>query len=615
MRSQTLLATLRTHARRNATPEEPTTAALLASARDAIARGATRIVLRGGEPTLRPDLDALASALRDAGAKEIELCTDAARIDAARARALLDAGVTAIAVRVATTNPELHARVVSAITHPRMILRGLSTALAAGLRATVELPVAAELPPAAARIVGLSRAIPGLRVFSLAILDAASARAQGLTAVDAAAAAQELLEAYDVAAREKLVLALDESHPIAPCVIEVAPRARRLFAAVLRDAPGATATATEACARCALADRCTLGASDAAHVARAVADRAQTPIADASWLRPGKSAGHRLHVLDERDVEQFFHVDYEFGADVHSATSRIGILYRCNQLCTFCELADMDTEVPVDKVRAALEKARARGSVRVILTGGEPTLSPHLLDHVKHARACGFEQIELQTNAVLLDKPGVAEALREAGLTSAQVSLHGPDGAISDRLTAAPGTHARTMRGVDALLRVGVRVLLNHLVFKDNCQLLLDFVEMANARWGAHRAQLTIQFHSPRNEFASREDGLAHVARYREYVDVLRRAIDRARELGIGTYDLQDPTGVPSLCVLGASETYLGPILAQASQPRFHEWESEWLTRVPACSDCDVKGACMGVPRHYLALHGDEEFTAIRRPA
>jgi radical SAM protein with 4Fe4S-binding SPASM domain len=67
--------------------------------------------------------------------------------------------------------------------------------------------------------------------------------------------------------------------------------------------------------------------------------------------------------------------------------------------------------------------------------------------------------------------------------------------------------------------------------------------------------------------------------------------------------------------VLGASETYLGPILAQASQPRFHEWESEWLTRVPACSDCDVKGACMGVPRHYLALHGDEEFTPIRRPS
>ena len=65
-------------------------------------------------------------------------------------------------------------------------------------------------------------------------------------------------------------------------------------------------------------------------------------------------------------METFFHVDYEYGTEVEEPTSRLGIVYRCNQVCTFCELADMDTEVPVDKVRAALEKARARGSVRVV---------------------------------------------------------------------------------------------------------------------------------------------------------------------------------------------------------------------------------------------------------
>jgi MoaA/NifB/PqqE/SkfB family radical SAM enzyme len=223
-----------------------------------------------------------------------------------------------------------------------------------------------------------------------------------------------------------------------------------------------------------------------------------------------------------------------------------------------------------------------------------------------------MKRIELQTNAVLLDKPGFAEQLREAGLTSAQISLHGPDSAISDRLTAAPGTHQRTLKGVDNLLRVGVRVLLNHLVFKDNCHLLLAFVEMAEARWGAYRNQIVIQFHSPRNEFQSREESLRHIARYSDYVDELRAAINRARALGFSVHDLQDPTGIPSLCVLGADERYLGPILAQAERPRLHAWESGWLTRVDACKTCDAKDACMGVPRHYLALHGDGEFAPIR---
>jgi len=265
-------------------------------------------------------------------------------------------------------------------------------------------------------------------------------------------------------------------------------------------------------------------------------------------------------------------------------------------------------------VRRALDAARARGSIRVILTGGEPTLCRDLVDHVAYARTVGFEEIELQTNAVLLDRPGAAAALHAAGLTSAQISLHGPDAAISDRLTAAPGTHARTLRGVDALLEAGVRVLLNHLVFVDNASLLLEFVDMVHARWGAHCDRLVIQFHSPRNEFATREEGLRHVPRYATYAARLVAAIDRARSLGLNVRDLQDPTGIPSLCVLGADTEYLGRVTAQRTSPRFHRWESEWLTRVPACTSCARKDECMGIPKHYLALHGDSEFRAFTAP-
>ncbi len=144
-------------------------------------------------------------------------------------------------------------------------------------------------------------------------------------------------------------------------------------------------------------------------------------------------------------------------------------------------------------------------------------MSHHLKDHIAYAKSAGFEQIELQTNAVLLDRKDHAEALAKAGLTSAQISLHGPDSAISDRLTAAPGTHARTLRGIDNLLANGVHCLLNHLIFRDNCHLLIEFVEMVNARWGDHKDKLVIQFHSPRNEFTSRDAAARHIAKYSDY--------------------------------------------------------------------------------------------------
>jgi molybdenum cofactor biosynthesis enzyme MoaA len=587
------------------------------SIRDAVGKGARTIVLSGGEPTLRPDLAAIVRRARADGATEIVLETNGTRIDSkTTAGALKAAGVTSVQISLVTSNADRHRELVvippprSVETRPQHVFRGIRACLEAGLPVTMRIPLARGLPPAAARIAGLHEAFPALDKFVLAPLGAGTTTFRADQALSREELTEELEQAYKVGDRSKVSVALAADYPLPPCVTDVRGGARRLFAGLLRDVDGDRNEACSACASCALAPRCT---AQARHIEAAGGVSAARPIADAaSYFRPGKSAGSRLRVLGAAEVETFFHVDYEYDVEAPEPTSRLGIVYRCNQVCTFCELADMDTDLAPEKVRAAIDHSRARGSRRLIVTGGEPTLSPNLVEYVRYARDAGMENIELQTNAVLLDKPGLAEALREAGLTSAQVSLHGPDAEVSDRLTAAPGTHKRTLVGVDNLLRVGVRVLLNHLIFKDNCHLLGEFVEMAERRWGAHRKQMVIQFHSPRNEFQDRNESLRHIARYSDYVEPLRAAIDRARDLGFNVHDLQDPTGIPSLCVLGAEERYLGPILAQAERPRIHAWESEWITRVDACKTCDVKEACMGVPRHYLALHGDAEFKAIR---
>ncbi|UJR84359.1 radical SAM protein [Sandaracinus amylolyticus] len=572
-------------------PSDVVLAELRARIAGAVSRGARTIVISGEGAT--ESVTRVADAAR--GASDVDLVIDeGAAIAPASLAALAEAGVTRLVLRVLRRDPR-----------PALELARAWRAL--DRKVVVQLPIEPGAPSAQQRLGWLRRVAPELDHVELAPRAISAAIADDVARTDADAR------------KAKIDLSLANDHPLPPCLVELPPHARRLLAPRFRDVlpgrPGAEAAhrnaAHDACETCALAELCTITTAELARLADTITP---CPIAAATpYARPGRNAGKRLRVLGAEDVKTFFHVDYDYepigdGTPHERPTSRIGLVYRCNQTCTFCELADMDVDLSKDDVRAALEAARGRGSTRVILTGGEPTLSRDLVDHVRYARSIGFEEIELQTNAVLLDKPGAARALADAGLTSAQVSLHGPDSAISDRLTAAPGTHARTLRGIDALLEAGVRVLLNHLIFVDNAPLLLDFVDLVVTRWGAHRDRLVVQFHSPRNEFATRDEGLRHVPRYSDYATRLREAIDRARAAGLNVRDLQDPTGIPSLCVLGADASYLGTIAAQRALPRYHAWESDWLTRVAACEPCAMRDACMGVPKHYLALHGDAEF-------
>lgn len=324
----------------------------------------------------------------------------------------------------------------------------------------------------------------------------------------------------------------------------------------------------------------------------------------------------RSRVLGAKEVEDFYLVHYEYEESAETGTplptSRLGILYRCNQDCVFCQLAYMNVDLPREKIFAAIDESRERGSMRLIITGGEPTLSKNLFDYIEYARKIGFEVVELQTNAVAAHSPRFADKLVAAGLTNAQVSLHGPDGEISDRLTAAPGTHAKTLDGVSNLLDRGVAVLINHLIFADNSTLLPDFADLVEQRWSDHKDSLVIQFHAPLNEFDRVEDARQHIARFSDYAEPLLATWDRLHDQGFLVHDLQDPTGLPALCLLGANERYLGPIARQEVRPRIHKWETGWMTHVDACSACELREYCIGIPRHYLDLHGDSEFQAVK---
>jgi radical SAM protein with 4Fe4S-binding SPASM domain len=128
----------------------------------------------------------------------------------------------------------------------------------------------------------------------------------------------------------------------------------------------------------------------------------------------------------------------------------------CNANCVFCpyELQTRPHETMSD---AVFEKAVADfvaiggGSVDLTPAVGDALIHPKFVERVKHLRSFPqIDRITLTTNAILLDRHGVADVL-EAGLSRINISVAGFDAEMYQRIYRNPG-YAKVRRNIEQLL-------------------------------------------------------------------------------------------------------------------------------------------------------------------
>jgi MoaA/NifB/PqqE/SkfB family radical SAM enzyme len=134
----------------------------------------------------------------------------------------------------------------------------------------------------------------------------------------------------------------------------------------------------------------------------------------------------------------------------------------CNQLCDHCFRSSRPGRVSsldLNVLRVALEIAVAElHPDRVVISGGEPTLVPNIVQLIRLVKSLGTRP-SLCTNATLVDSAKAWE-LVAAGVTSATVGIEGV-GADYDEFRHSPGGYARATRGIRALVASGVDVTVN----------------------------------------------------------------------------------------------------------------------------------------------------------
>lgn len=138
---------------------------------------------------------------------------------------------------------------------------------------------------------------------------------------------------------------------------------------------------------------------------------------------------------------------------------RIAVTDKCNFRCVYCMPEEGVPARAHDELLSAEEIARfvriaaAEGVRRVRLTGGEPLVSHRIVPLIRDIRSIPqIEDISLTTNGALL--PGLAPALREAGLDRVNISLDTLDPEQFAQITRT-GRLEQALAGIDAALAFG----------------------------------------------------------------------------------------------------------------------------------------------------------------
>jgi MoaA/NifB/PqqE/SkfB family radical SAM enzyme len=154
----------------------------------------------------------------------------------------------------------------------------------------------------------------------------------------------------------------------------------------------------------------------------------------------------------------------------------IQMVRHCNQNCGFCSNPETPFFHDLGQVRTIVDDFVARDYFGVILTGGEPTLSPILPQAIAYAREKGLH-VRMITNGQKLADPDFCDEVWRAGLQHVHVSIHSHKHKLEDFLTGTPGSLAWAEKALTNLGKTDVTVNINTVINRYNCDHLHENID------------------------------------------------------------------------------------------------------------------------------------------
>ncbi len=163
--------------------------------------------------------------------------------------------------------------------------------------------------------------------------------------------------------------------------------------------------------------------------------------------------------------------------------------FSCNAKCPFCckaaEIrAGAESFPPLSPERSKKLLEKIRASVDMLyLSGGEPTIHPHIIDILKYSRELKFKSVGMSSNLIVMDtKMEILEYI-----DALSVSLHSSDVALHAKNIAAPITVAnRVFRNLETIYDYSrnhdLKVVINCVINLRNLDTVRDMIEFTRQR-------------------------------------------------------------------------------------------------------------------------------------
>ncbi|EYF06313.1 radical SAM protein [Chondromyces apiculatus] len=154
------------------------------------------------------------------------------------------------------------------------------------------------------------------------------------------------------------------------------------------------------------------------------------------------------------------------------------LVRHCNQYCRFCSNPETPYVLDLEAAQREIDDFVARSYFGIILTGGEPSLSPLVPEITRYAVERGLH-VRMITNGSKIADEATARRFVEAGLRHYHVSIHSCRAEVEDFLTGVKGSFALAMRALENLGALdaedraaggpGVTVNINTVINAFNC--------------------------------------------------------------------------------------------------------------------------------------------------
>lgn len=288
------------------------------------------------------------------------------------------------------------------------------------------------------------------------------------------------------------------------------------------------------------------------------------------------------------------------------------LTYKCNNNCNYCcqdrKLRTIDSELSIDKIQTILEKEK--NISKVVLTGGEATLSKDLEEIVKLIRRKGITNIQLQSNAKKLSAKKYLELLVAAGINSFGISLHGCNASMHEAFTGTEGSFDKVIKALMNLRDFNLPVALNCVITKHNVNNLEDILQFVEKNKFASSIQFAF-IHIT----GKAESEITDYVRISEAAKKIREAISFSKDFGIKIYTEAIP-----FCLMEGFEKNVSELRNKnhvitydfRERRDFSELISDkFKSKYPKCKKCLFNSMCDGTWIEYPHIFGYDEFIPV----